>query len=304
MTIDPSFIGKTYPEQRYEIGAAKIREFCKAIKGDCEKFTNITPPTFPVVYSAEFLAAILYDKELKLNLRKLVHGEQEFTYHKPTQAGDTITSNGRIEKIFSKGAHDFVVSKVESKNQAGELVCESVWTFIVRGGNDSDFSTKEKLMMKLASLMPSDEVKRLAGARKSFGQDLCPISDSKPMYRTNPDASLQLQVFIDKYMPQKYAGASGDFNAIHLDDALGKSVGLGGYILHGMATMAMGANLAMQGKAANSIRKYRARFSAPVKPYDVLTYTGKVSESSKEFAFKAVNQNKQEVLNTCLVEFS
>ncbi len=304
MTIDPQFIGKIYPEQRYEIGAAKIREFCKAIKADCEKFAKIAPPTFPVVYSAEFLAAILYDPELKLNLRKLVHGEQEFTYHKPVQADDTITSSGRIEKIFSKGAHDFVVSKVESINQRGELVCDSVWTFIVRGGNGSDFSAKEKLMMKIASLMPSEETKRLNQARKIFGANLCPISDSKPVYRTNPDGTSQLEVFIDKYMPQKYAGASGDFNAIHLDDALGKSVGLGGYILHGMATMAMGANLAMQGKAADSVRKYRVRFSAPVKPFDVLTYTGKASDSGKEFAFKAKNQNGQEVLNTCLVEFN
>ncbi len=304
MTIDPKFIGKVYPEQSYQIGSEKVREFTKAIKGDVEKYSKYAPPTFPVVYSAEFLAAILYDPELNLNLRKLVHGEQVFTYHKPAAIGDTITSTGRIEKIFNKGSHDFVVSQVASKNQAGELVCESTWTFIVRGGNDTDFTLQEKLAMKLASLLPSEEAKRLAKARKIFGQDLSATADSKPAYKVSPDGSHQLQVFVDKYMPQKYAGASGDFNAIHLDDALGKSVGLGGYILHGMATMAMGANLAMQGRSAESIRKYRARFSAPVKPCEVLTYTGKVSDTAKEFAFKAVNSAGQEVLNSCLVEFA
>ncbi len=303
MTIDPKFIGKSYPEQHYQIGLEKVREFTKAIKGDVDKYTKYAPPTFPVVYSAEFLAAILYDPELNLNLRKLVHGEQVFTYHKAAAIGDTITSSGRIEKIFSKGPHDFVVSQVSSKNQGGELVCESTWTFIVRGGNDQDFTMQEKLAMQVASLLPSEESKRLAKARKILGQDISATADSKPIYKTNPDGTTQLLIFVDKYLPQKYAGASGDFNAIHLDDALGKSVGLGGYILHGMATMAMGANLAMQGRSAESIRKYRARFSAPVKPCDVLTYSGKVSNTGKEFAFKAINSAGQEVLNSCLVEF-
>ncbi len=303
MTIDQKFVGKTYPEISYEIGKEKIREFVRAIKADQTKFSKYAPPTFPVVYTANFLEAILYDPELNLNLRKLVHGEQEFVYHKAVEAGDLIKSSGRIEKISKKGPHDFVVSKVSSSNQRGELVCDSTWTFIVRGGNDQDFSLQEKLAMKLASLLPSEEEKRLEKARKIFGKDLCAKGESKPIYKSNPDGFQELQVFIDKYMPQRYAGASGDFNAIHLDDALGKSVGLGGYILHGMATMAMGANLAMQGHSAESITKYKARFSAPVKPCDVLIYKGKASDSNKEFAFKAVNLAGQEVLSSCLIEF-
>jgi len=304
MTIDPKFVGKSYPANSYQIGIEKVREFSRAIKGDVDKYSKFAPPTFPVVYTADYLVAILYDPELNLNLRKLVHGEQVFCYHKPAAISDTITSSGHIAKIFNKGGHDFVVSQVESKNQNGELVCEATMTFIVRGGNDTDFTLQEKLAMKLASLLPSEEAKRLAKARKTLGADLCAIGGAKPIYRTNPDGSQQMQVFVDKYLPQKYAGASGDFNAIHLDDALGKSVGLGGYILHGMATMAMGANLAMQGRSAESIRKYRARFSAPVKPCDLLTYTGQVSENGKEFAFKATNLTGQEVLSSCLVEFS
>jgi acyl dehydratase len=36
----------------------------------------------------------------------------------------------------------------------------------------------------------------------------------------------------------RYAGASGDFNPIHLDDDFARSVGLPGRILHGLWTMA------------------------------------------------------------------
>ena len=42
----------------------------------------------------------------------------------------------------------------------------------------------------------------------------------------------------DRYVTFRYAGASGDFNPIHLDDEFARSVGLPGRILHGLWTMA------------------------------------------------------------------
>ncbi|HEY7076584.1 MAG TPA: MaoC/PaaZ C-terminal domain-containing protein [Solirubrobacteraceae bacterium] len=42
----------------------------------------------------------------------------------------------------------------------------------------------------------------------------------------------------DRYVTYRYAGASGDFNPIHLDDDFARSVGLPGRILHGLWTMA------------------------------------------------------------------
>src|SRR4029077_12902975 len=48
----------------------------------------------------------------------------------------------------------------------------------------------------------------------------------------------ELRVTPDRYLTYRYAGASGDFNPIHLDDEFAKSVGLPGRILHGLLTMA------------------------------------------------------------------
>lgn len=309
MVIDTKFVGKTYPMVNFELGREKLKDFLIATKADQEKFSEFAPPTFPVVFMHELLAQILFDKDLKLNLAKLVHGEQEFIYHKPIALGDTISSNASIEKIFSKGPHDFVVVKSISMNHLQEKVCESSWTFIVRGGNDSDFSLKEKLMMKLASFfVPSpkdiqiqqaayESLTNLAGQsidRNSAKQDL--------VYYEHAGNESQMQVFIDKYMPQVYAGASGDFNVIHLDSDFGKNAGLGGYILHGMATMAMGANFACKSLDPNSIKRYVARFSGMVKPEDTLTYKGSFDPDTKTFKFNAVNQKKQEVLNSGLIE--
>ena len=47
-----------------------------------------------------------------------------------------------------------------------------------------------------------------------------------------------MKVTPDKYLTYRYAGASGDFNPIHLDDEFARSVGLPGRILHGLWSMA------------------------------------------------------------------
>jgi acyl dehydratase len=49
---------------------------------------------------------------------------------------------------------------------------------------------------------------------------------------------IELRVTPDPYVTVRYAGASGDFNPIHIDEAFAKQVGLPGRILHGLWTMA------------------------------------------------------------------
>ena len=48
----------------------------------------------------------------------------------------------------------------------------------------------------------------------------------------------ELRVTPDKYLTVRYAGASGDFNPIHVDEEFARAVGLPGRILHGLWTMA------------------------------------------------------------------
>jgi acyl dehydratase len=55
----------------------------------------------------------------------------------------------------------------------------------------------------------------------------------------------ELRVTPDKYLPFRYAGASGDFNPIHLDPELAKAVGFPGNILHGLWSMAQVARAAV-----------------------------------------------------------
>jgi acyl dehydratase len=54
----------------------------------------------------------------------------------------------------------------------------------------------------------------------------------------NPGEEFELKVTPDRYLTVRYAGASGDFNPIHIDEEFARQVGLPGRILHGLWTMA------------------------------------------------------------------
>ena len=69
----------------------------------------------------------------------------------------------------------------------------------------------------------------------------------------------ELRVTPDRFLSVRYAGASGDFNPIHIDEEFAKSVGLPGRILHGLWSMAQvaraqtEANGAIVAKVTNEI---------------------------------------------------
>jgi acyl dehydratase len=54
----------------------------------------------------------------------------------------------------------------------------------------------------------------------------------------DPGDTFELKVTPDRYLTVRYAGASGDFNPIHIDEEFARQVGLPGRILHGLWTMA------------------------------------------------------------------
>ena len=62
----------------------------------------------------------------------------------------------------------------------------------------------------------------------------------------------------------RYAGASGDFNPIHYNDAFAKSVGLDGVIAHGMLTMGVGASVVEEWAGAGNVVDFQARFTRPI----------------------------------------
>jgi len=67
----------------------------------------------------------------------VLHGEEEFTYHKPVVVGDTIKSEGKVVDLYEKPAGDktmtFLVTENEYRNQDGDLVLTARMNLIHRG---------------------------------------------------------------------------------------------------------------------------------------------------------------------------
>jgi acyl dehydratase len=73
--------------------------------------------------------------------------------------------------------------------------------------------------------------------------------------------AIELKVTPDQYVTVRYAGASGDFNPIHIDEELAKRVGLPGRILHGLWTMAQVARAHTDaGGGPASLRRLSVQF--------------------------------------------
>ena len=92
----------------------------------------------------------------------------------------------------------------------------------------------------------------------------------------------QLTVTPDRYVPHRYAGASGDFNPIHLDPEFAKQVGLPGNILHGLYSMAQvaRANTAAAGGDPRSLRRLKVQFRGMGVPEQEITVSGTVKEAT------------------------
>ena len=95
------------------------------------------------------------------------------------------------------------------------------------------------------------------------------------------DTLPELRVTPDKYLPHRYAGASGDFNPIHIDPEFAKAVGLPGNILHGLYSMAQVARA--HAEAAGDPRALR-RLSVQFRGMGVPEQEIVVSASVKEAA--------------------
>ena len=76
----------------------------------------------------------------------------------------------------------------------------------------------------------------------------------------------------------RYAGASGDFNPLHTDPEVGKRIGTGGIIAHGMFVMGCVGQLMSDYAGPGGLRKFGVRFKSMTHLGDVLTCSGTVTE--------------------------
>ncbi|HEY4897625.1 MAG TPA: MaoC/PaaZ C-terminal domain-containing protein [Solirubrobacteraceae bacterium] len=91
----------------------------------------------------------------------------------------------------------------------------------------------------------------------------------------------EVRITPDKYLTVRYAGASGDFNPIHIDEEFARAVGLPGRILHGLWTMAQVARAQTEAAGGpEALKRLSVQFRGMGVPEQEVLVTGTVRESA------------------------
>ena len=146
MALDASFIGHCYPAAAtYQVGREKIREFADAI-GDGNAVCRdpgaaraagygdvVAPPTFAMILALRAQEELINDPKLGLDYRRMVHGSQSFTHHRPIKAGDELAAALYVDGIRTVGGNDMLTLRCEIIDGAGDPVTTARAVLVVRG---------------------------------------------------------------------------------------------------------------------------------------------------------------------------
>jgi len=140
MPVDKSYIGRTGAPVTMHVERGKIREFARAIKDDDPMYfdeAHATREAGGIMPPVTFLQTVTHwDNDgssrvrVPFDLKRVLHGEQEYEFLKPIHAGDVLTAVSRIVDIYEKpgkrgGSMNFAVTETEYKNERGELVARA-----------------------------------------------------------------------------------------------------------------------------------------------------------------------------------
>lgn len=146
IALNPARVGHRYPVYTYEVSREKVREYATAAGFDDPAYTAdaaevapeqiVVPPTFPACFTLGGRAgAVLDDPELGAH-PNLVHGGQEYVFHRPLRVGDTLACTPWIADIRSRGRMELLTLRVDCVDAAsGEPVLDSSGTLIFLTGD-------------------------------------------------------------------------------------------------------------------------------------------------------------------------
>lgn len=125
--MDSTLVGRSFdPVGPYLVSAEKVREFATAIGWEYDG----VPPTFPIVLAGASMNAFLDD--LGLDLSRIVHGEQRFSYRRSVVLGDELTSTLTVASLRQIGGNDIIGTSTAFTDATGETVCTATATLVHR----------------------------------------------------------------------------------------------------------------------------------------------------------------------------
>ncbi|NYT63556.1 MaoC family dehydratase N-terminal domain-containing protein [Alcaligenaceae bacterium] len=182
--------------------------------------------------------------ELGMDWRKVLNGEQSLRMHKPLPEKAKVVGELRVTDVVDKGAGKdcLLYTTREVRDESGDLLCEVLNTVVLRGhGGFGGPSTRSSATQAQAE-RPQRDPDHIA--------DFNILQQAALLYRL-----------------------SGDYNPLHADPEVARSVGFPRAILHGAATWGIAGHILLRkmcGGDESRVREFGARFTAPVFPGETL----------------------------------
>lgn len=144
MGINVELVGKSYPEQVYEVGREKVREFAAAVGDGNPAYHDVAaaralghpdlvaPPTFAVVVTRGPQIAVIDDPELGLDFSRVVHGDQKFAFTRPIVAGDVLHTTASIASARTMAGNDILTIRSDVADADGQPVVSVFATLVAR----------------------------------------------------------------------------------------------------------------------------------------------------------------------------
>lgn len=146
--LDQSFVGHEFAKRTIEVEAGQLRFFAKATGETNPVYFDLAAaraaghPTLPAPPTFQFSLELMTNAEanalavLGVDIGKVLHGEQSFSYRGQIYAGDTISLRSKITEIYAKkgGALEFITTETVAENQNGAQVGSTRTVTVVRNG--------------------------------------------------------------------------------------------------------------------------------------------------------------------------
>lgn len=284
MSFNLENLGGWSREFEFEVETDRVKAYAEATNDDIPEHATgeLAPPNFAVVPLFETpvtreAAGGVVDLTPEEALRVL-HGEQDLFIHQPIRPGMILRVKGATVGVHGKPSGTTVVSRIETTEENGAPVNTQYMTAFYRN------------------------VATEAGG-----------GEEAPDHRTPPDllggepvATVEQRFDADQTF--RYAEASGDHMPVHLDEAVAKSVGLPGIIVHGLCTMAFATHAVIHAVADGDprrLKRFAVRFSRIALPEQEIAtriWNAGEREGDELYAFMTLDPEGEPVLTNGLAQ--
>lgn len=252
MTTQLSFaagaLGSWTNETRFDVTRERLAAYAEATNDPipAHRAGDIASPVFAIVPVFESLMEPALEVVPLPLIGRIVHGEQDFRFHRPIRPGASLVTKGTMTGWRGRSNGTAACVYLTTHSTEGELVNEQYVTFFVRGFDTGD----------------------------TVGEQAPEHAFDERLRGEPPVAKVAQHVDVDQTF--RYSPAAGDPMPIHLDEQVAKDAGLPGIIAHGLCTMAFTSWAALTELADSDVTRLRrlaVRFAKPVLPGQDLSTT-------------------------------